>query len=88
MGCQKMPFLGVRSPNEEGTTPESDEEDNSGNESEDEQVVLPDPNQEPKKKASRSCQFSGNKILLLARAWIQVSTNSITINNQNDRAFD
>ena len=45
-----MPFLGVHSPNEEGKTPESDEKDNSGNKSEDEQVVLPEPNQETKKK--------------------------------------
>ena len=65
-------------------------ESNSGNESEDEPYdpeVPPETNLDIKKKASRTCQFSGNKILLLARAWIKVSTNSITSNNQKDRAF-
>jgi hypothetical protein len=65
-------------------------ESNSGNESEDEPddpEVPPETNFDLKKKASRYGQFSANEILLLARAWIQVSTNSITSNNQKDRAF-
>jgi hypothetical protein len=76
----------MSSPNPDDKAPESDDGSNSGDESEDGKEVLPEP-QEAKKKPSRSSQFSGNEILLLARAWIQVSTNSITSNNQKDRAF-
>ena len=77
-------------PTEDGKTAEAEVETNSGNESEDEpdDPELPsETNLDTKKKAPRSSQFSANEILLLARAWIQVSTNSITSNNQKDRAF-
>ena len=45
------------------------------------------PDQSAKKKSSRSSQFSSNEILLLARAWIQVSTDAMISNNQKDKAF-
>ena len=90
-----MPYPSGKSPdedapNEDGKTPESEVESNSGNESKDEPddpEVPPETNFDIKKKASRSGQFSANEILLLARAWIHVSTNSITSNNKKDRAL-
>lgn len=45
------------------------------------------PYQSVKKKSSGSSQFSNNDILVLARAWIQVSTDAVTSNNHKEKSF-